>query len=363
MIDSSRNDSPRARSQAAIACCFVLLSLALMAADESTAQRRERIEALGAAEKEELFRHREQFHALSPGEQQRIRQLHEQLQREPDSEKLRETMNRYCRWLATLPPYRRAELLELKPAQRVKQIKQLRQQEQVRTVGKRLAPADHAVVVRWMEQYATEHETRLLEILPEARRHQVAKSSPAMRHRIATGLSYQRWLSGNPVVHPPTTDREMKDLRSKISPEARKLLESRSAPEQARIMAIWLRQAAKQELFSRRGEGASLLPGFDDQLADFFEFQLNDMDRDRLMGLPGDEMQQKLREMYLMQAKLNEPGGRRPDRPGHGKKPTVPGPKPKKENRAAMKALLEKGSPPSEKTPIEKPSTEKSPPH
>ena len=338
MMDS--NGTTRSWAKAAAACCLVLLSLALVGAEESTAQRRQRIEQLSESQKEELFRHREQFHALSPSEQQRIRQLHEQLQCEPDGEKLRETMNRYCQWLATLPPYRRAELLELKPAQRIKQIKQLRQQDQARTAGKRLSSADREALVRWMEQYATEHEARLLDMLPEGRRHQTAKLSPAMRHRVAMGLLYQRWLSGNPTVHPPTTEPEMKDLRARISPDARKVIESRAVPEQARLVANWLRQAAKQELFNRRADGA-LLPGFDDQLADFFEFQLNDSDRDRLMGLPGDEMQQRLREMYLLQMKPSEPGGHRLDRPGHGKKPMAPGLKPRKENRAGLQALTE----------------------
>ena len=313
-----------------LAIFFLLWIAAVARGEESMAQRRERVEAMSAAQKEELFRHREQFQAMSAGERQRIRQLHEQLQQEPDGDKLRETMRRYCQWLTTLPPYRRAQLIEMKPAQRLKHVKQLLQQEQAKTVGKRLGAKDHEAVVRWMEQYAAEHEAGLLELLPEARREQTAKLGAAMRRREATKLAYQRWLLGNPAAHPPTTKGEMADLVARLSPEARAFLAARAGADQPRVLAFWLRSVAKRELSNRPSEGASLLPGVDEQLADFFEFQLNDEERDRLMGLPGDEMQQKLREMYLTRTKVSEPGSHPPDRPGRVKKPGPPVPKPKR---------------------------------
>jgi hypothetical protein len=290
----------------------ILLLLAGVAlGEESLSERRERLENMTALEKEEILRHQEQFHALPPAEQQRIRQLHEQLEDEADAAQLREVMGRYSQWLSTLPPYRRAELAELKPAKRIERIKQLLQ-EHTRDAARRLNDKDRAAVVRWMEQYATDHEARFLDTLPENRRGPVAKMTPAMRHRLVMGLLCQRWLSGNPAVHPSTTERETADLRARLSSEARARLASKSPAEQARTTATWLRQAAKQELENRRGEGASLVPGFDEQLADFFEFQLSDEDRDRLLGLPSEEMQQKLREMYLIHMR---PGG-----PGHAKK-------------------------------------------
>ena len=45
------------------------------------------------------------------------------------------------------------------------------------------------------------------------------------------------------------------------------------------------------EFSTRRSENFSL-PAYDEQLADFFEYQLSDEKRDWLMSLPGEEMLQ-----------------------------------------------------------------------
>jgi hypothetical protein len=87
------------------------------------------------------------------------------------------------------------------------------------------------------------------------------------------------------------------------------------------MMADWIHQAAWQRLTFRRGD-RGLLPNFDEQLAQFFEHQLSDEDRDRLLSLPGDEMQVRLRQMYLMQMKPVEPA-HRPEHSQPGKKPAA----------------------------------------
>ena len=72
------------------------------------------------------------------------------------------------------------------------------------------------------------------------------------------------------------------------------------------MVAEWIRQVARQQAAARRGPG-SLWPNLDEQLAHFFEHGLDDQQRDRLMSLPGEDMQQQLRAMF--------------DRYQHGKKP------------------------------------------
>jgi hypothetical protein len=285
----------------------------LFADDDEPAPRRwQAIDDMSPVEKEELARHQEQFRALPAGEQARIRQLHNQVSHAEDAEKLRATMDRYYQWLSTLPPYRWAELLETEPARRAQRVKQFLK-EQAKTASRQLGPEDRQTLRRWMEQYATQHEAHVLKSMPELRQ-PGTKWTAAMRHRVVMGLLYQRWQSGNPALYPPTTAREVADLRKQLSAKARSRLESKSAAEQTRQLDDWLRQAAKEELVARRGEGAPLIPGFNDQLADFFEFQLSDAQRDRLMALPGDEMQQKLREAYLSQTKAKETAGHRLER-------------------------------------------------
>jgi hypothetical protein len=306
---------------------FVVVRIAR--AEETPAQRLERLHEMGEAEKADLFRHLEQFGALSPAEQERIRKLHQEIQNDPESDKLRETMNRYCQWLATLSPYERAELLDLKPSRRVKRIKEMLA-DKAKTAAKRLSDKDREGVVHWMQQYATAHEASILKLLPENRRHEIETMPPVARHRTVMVMLCQRWQVDNPKVYPSTTEQEVADLRSRISPEARARLESKSAAEQERILATWLRRAATQELFTRHHDRNSLF-GLDEQLADYFEFQLNDEQRDRLMSLPGEEMQIKLRDMYFMQGKGGDPWGHYGDHLWRGNRKSMqPGKEPLK---------------------------------
>jgi hypothetical protein len=319
-------------------------------ADEPAVEWPATIQDMSAAQKEDLYRRRQQFAAMTPDEQERIRRLHEQLQTDAEGEKLRETMVRYGQWLAALPAYSGAQLLELDPAERVKQIRQMLQ-EQNRLFGRRLDAKDLKAIISWLDQYATEHEAGLVEGLPKAQQAQLAKLAPAARHRAVLRTVCQHWQSGNRTAHPAITDADAAELRaqlSQLSPELSSRLESKPAAQQSRVLEAWIRQAARQQLVAQRGEGLSLLPGLDNQLADYFEFQLSPEERDRLMSLPADEMQQRLRELYLTQTKSGEPGKGRADRPAKGKRPAGPGPKSKKEARPAAKS-------PPEPSPAEKP--------
>jgi hypothetical protein len=308
--------------------------------EESPPEWPELLEEMSPEQQQQVLRHREQFQSLSAGQQQRIRQFHEQLEQDPEGEKLREVLCRYCQWLATLPHYRRAELLESDAADRIKLVKRF-QGEQAKIVTRRLDAKDREGVLRWLDQYASENEGRLLETAPEQRRQQAAKMTPGTRHRMVMLILCQRWVAGNPALHPPVSDAQMADLRGRVAPETRTRLEAKPAAEQAQIVAGWLRQAARGQLTARRGEGA--LPGFDEQLADFFEFQLSDEERDRLLSLPSEEMQQKLREMYLTQTRPL-PGGAH--RPGPGKKSWPPGerPRPKRDLKVEKQAEKQGGT-------------------
>ena len=66
----------------------------------------------------------------------------------PDREKLRATMNRYCKWFETQPPFRRAKLLEKKktPAERVQAVKEF-STSQVR--AKDIPPGRPRIVGSW----------------------------------------------------------------------------------------------------------------------------------------------------------------------------------------------------------------------
>jgi hypothetical protein len=275
-------------------------------------ERRQRVEAMSGAQKDELLRRQRQFEALSPTKKQRVRALYDDLQQASDGSQLHDIMRHYSQWLATLAPYHRAELQELRSDHRIEQIKRL-QAGQVKRSAQRLTAKDREGIMRWLERYAREHEGNLLELFPEPRRRQLAKATDSLRRRAVLSLLLERWQTGSALVSPPMSDKQLLELRSVLSAETARRLDGKPPAEQARTIAGYFRQTAREELAVRRRESFSL-PAYDEQLAEFFEYQLSDERRDWLMSLPGEEMQHRLRELYVSELK-----GR--DAPPHRPKP------------------------------------------
>jgi hypothetical protein len=270
---------------------------------ESWAARRERIKDMTPVQKDQLWKRQQQFQKLDPGQQQRVRELHEQLEHDAEAGRLRNVLAHYCQWLSALPAYP-ADLKGLPPEERLQRVKNLQKEQAAR----QLSPEDREAIVRWIDRYARQHADRMLAMISEKRKPQLAKLGPAGRHRMAVGMLYQRWQSANAASLGLLGSDVLADLRGGLSPQTRARLEEKPLNEQWQIVAEWVRQVARQQA-ARRGPGA-MLPNLDEQLAHYFEHGLSDQQRDRLMSLPGEEMQQQLRAMF--------------DRDQHGKKLSGP---------------------------------------
>ena len=105
-----------------------------------------------------------------------------------------------------------------------------------------------------------------------------------------------------------------------FTPETQKLLEAKSRDEQITILQNWAHYLLRQRS-PRRGPGAES-PVNDEVLAEFFDKDLTPEERDQLMNLSGEDMQQQLLRLYIM--KNRQPGmfQRRAD----GYPPGPPGP-------------------------------------
>jgi len=286
--------------------------------EDSLAERRRRIKAMSYEQQEQLRHRREQFASLAAGEQQRLRRLHEALQADPQRAELEMVMHRYCRWLEEQPAYRRAELEELDIDQRVARIKQLREAELAQQ-ARRASREDLAGLSRWMHEHAARQETRLLQALPPDRRRQLEKLSPAVRRGMMLWLMWQRWRVFRPGGPPPLDEQQLAELRVHLSTQTAERLAQMSPSEQWQTVAGWIREEVRRRFYSRGH--SNLVPAVDDEaLARFFENELTDEQRDRLLNLPGEEMQRELQRMYLMSLRLVEPGilfpkGKRPGGP------------------------------------------------
>ncbi len=303
----------------AVACLSAVGGTVL--AEEARSDRG-RVESMTPAQKHELAQRRQRFAALEPDEQDQLRRLHDQIERDPNSPELRRVMSRYYEWLKTLPPYVRAELAELPMAERVERIRKLRDEER-RQQAKQLGTGDAEVLRKWMESVIGRHEDQIIRALPEPMRQRLDGMEASMRRRAIMGALLMRWHSTGPGKTPPIPERELAELRSKLSVSARGSLESLSPVDQWRMVSGWSRQVSRHRSFGRRPGHGEPSKGdqskTDEELAQFFEHELSAKQRDRLLGLPAEQMQQELWRMYMFWQKGSEGSPRRPGDSRRGK--------------------------------------------
>jgi hypothetical protein len=200
-------------------------------------------------------------------------------------------MERYYKWFAALPPFRRAELTSLSGEDRVGKVKSLLAEQH-----EKLTPQDLLGLRRWMETVAARFdEGAVLQNLPEKSRRFLAQAPPAERRRMIAMLA----LNARPGM---IKDQDLAELRSYLTAETRQRLEAKPAAEQLQIVGDSLRQAFHQQL-ANAGSKSPWAAVEDGELAKYFETGLTPEQRDRLLTLPADEMQRELRQMYLVRSK------------------------------------------------------------
>jgi len=276
--------------------------------EETPERRRQRILAMSPEQKEQLARAQERFDALDVDQQTRIRRLHDDLQSSEQGPRLRQVMQAYFEWLKTQNSYTRAELSELAPIERVAAVEKLLETDRSRFgVGRRLSPRDAEAIWKWMDQCATRHEAQLLALLPEPRRGELAQWSSSARHRMVLLDMGRRWQMSDDGRPPALDGADLARLRAAIGPELRAELEALPEARQWQTLSGWMRQLARQRMV--RGP---LTRDDDQRLLRFFEQELSDQQRDRLLSMPGDEMQRELQRMYMMRGAPHGPAPRRP---------------------------------------------------
>jgi len=316
-------------------CALLFLAIAWAAvtwAGEPDDTRRQQIESMTPEQKQQLLWLKERFAKLDPAEQQRLRQLHKQLCSEKNADQLRQVMHHYHEWLMTLSPLVRSELAEMAPEERIKRIKKIRA-DQLKSKRATLAgatPEDVEQLFQWMAEYARENADSFLDKLSAERRREILGMPETARRRMVAWLIWQGWQTAKPGSLPSPDTEELADLCERLSEGCRKHLQSKSPAEQRQIIVNWIRQAAHQQFTSRRFMGPTS-PIDERKLDSFFETELTDQQRDRLLSLPGKEMQRELRKLYLIHIKVLGPPTRRSGGSGHGHRPhtypTYRGPK------------------------------------
>jgi len=304
---------------------------------ESLIERREYVENLTLDDKRRLLQVAERFAALTSSEQQALRQLQEYLQQSPRAEQLYALIRRYVEWWKSLPSYSRAELAELAADKRIEWIKKRLREEQAREGGRGPSTRDIEALQTWLREYLARHEAALLNTLSEPERKRFAELSPSMRQRAVFWHTWQQWQALGPNKL-SLSNKDLEEVRSRLSREARQRLEAMPPERQWQTIVRWLLHGMRRPAPFSGSPERPFQPD-DERLMEFFEKELSDEQRDRLLSLPGDEMHRELQRLFFLsrggrsmegpprRKLLRENGERFPHQPG-GAPPPWPGPPP-----------------------------------
>ncbi len=259
-------------------------------------QRRARLAAMSASEKSGVAWALERLEALDPAERERLRRLNRRIDAHPESEALRRTAGRYYEWLKTQPLYRRAEIGELPPAERIAVVRRLLEEEEERAL-RRPKAADAEGLLAWMTEFARRHEAEVLATLPPERKEEL-ESDPEHRTRLVMSILWMRWRGEQRDELPQPTEKDLVRIYEVLTPATREKLRARPPQAQWELISSWARY-----LVHYQGDlegGAWTMPEVSEaELMHFFEYELTPEQRDELLALPGERMQRRLRQLYF----------------------------------------------------------------
>ncbi len=332
-----------------VGCAVVIVAnppLRVVAAEDSLAQRRARLEQMSDAQKTRLLQKKRRFDELAPDEQERYRKLHQELVHDQQYDHLRGTLQRYVDWLGTLAPVEKAKLSKLPSDQRLARIKELvdaqatqRFRLMVSKVLKSqelLSPHDLDVICAWTDKFLMSHVAEIIATIPDNRHTVEMKANfNAKKHIHLLRFCYFR-ADSRPFRKPPADGgsaadvsssrprpgrkeprrsaadthsaselaaRDRFDLLPKPSPEdeaaleksvsrqARDVLEkATSSGERSQIIQNWMRAAALSRF----------MPAVSPRELDrFVRESLSQEQRERLESMPRDRMYHELRKLYF----------------------------------------------------------------
>lgn len=243
-----------------------------------SSQRREWITALDDDDRRALLAHYNQFSALSANEQSRLRKLHTTLISAPDSEQLERTMLQYREWLSGLPASRQYELRDMPTDDRVREI---------------VTQVRRAANDPWIE--LTPEETRRLDAIEHSIRQQMREAGLPERgdfgrqgrdRRQGFGLQIAEYMhSHRDQWRPQVLEALSEEHREKFDQMTPRL-------QQQQIIRWFMRRQG-------RNNGPLILDVTQQELERFFVEKTGPADKEQLLALPRQQMQQELKRRYL----------------------------------------------------------------
>jgi hypothetical protein len=317
---------------------------------DDLAARRRWVLSLDGSAREQLAQGQRQLEALSPAEKVRIRSLHDQLQKDAERDELRQVMQHYCRWLATLRLSDRLDLQDLPVEERVARVAELRREQLRRMlldVGQfeafqalvkdapfadpaQLSAQDRTGFQQWLKSYIEGKAAEFVAKLPSGQRDGMfppPSDDPQSRRRQAVW----RWTvermrlrddAGPPPNEELLTDADLAELRRGISPPTSDWLGRLSKKNQRLVASVWIRSSVWRFMWGQRWTG-------EEEWKKFLE-DLPKAELERVLSQDADEVNRELARMFFEDRGWPGPfrgGEGGPDRPGpFGGRPNRPPP-------------------------------------
>jgi hypothetical protein len=189
--------------------------------------------------------------------------------------------------------------------------------EQREAAARVFSDADSKVLVAWLEKQIRGHQDEMMAQLPETMRDRLEHMGPRERGWSLMFFALSQRGPGAALFQKlATVVRD--ELRGQLSPQAQAQLDATAGnPEELKGLLIgWVRQSMERHMAQ---SGPSTRPT-DVQLMEFFDRELSEEERNRLVALPREEMMSQLRREYYRRKGLWREGYWRPDgrRPGEG---------------------------------------------
>ena len=200
-----------------------------VAAQKAYTNRRAQVEEMTPDQKAELAEHWDRFNELPREKRDQLRLLHAELETQPDRESLESALDRYRVWLETLPWYVKAELRALPTEERIKRIREIRDEQFVRDLSEK----DRLVLSAWLNRRLGDESAKIAEELRDP------NLDPRKR-----GEKFELFMRNYARIFRRHDEKELEaalaDLREKLSPRVREIMEKKSTREQRGIVGGWI---------------------------------------------------------------------------------------------------------------------------
>ena len=244
------------------------------------------LESLAVDERVTLRAKFNRFGSMSEEQQGRLRALHQQIESAPDAIELQQTMLEYQQWLNGLPPSEQFELRERPLEERVwRVVRKVERESGDKSLE--LSPDELQKVYQAVRPRLEELKEQALENLSQRERNEFGPASGRRDLWRILGRNPPEVLELNRAIH------------AALPEEKREQFEQLTPQEQWQRFFAWMRRAERLKDTERRsGDRGRRARVSEQELEEFFVEEVEAATKEKLLAMPRDEMQQRLRRMY-----------------------------------------------------------------